>query len=42
MYTDFQEFSDMSDAKITEYEPAKIEPKWQKYWLDNKTFKVYY
>ncbi|MCM8528881.1 MAG: leucine--tRNA ligase [Lentisphaeraceae bacterium] len=30
----------MSDAKITEYNPAEIEPKWQKYWLDNKTFKV--
>ena len=30
----------MSDAKITEYDPAQIEPKWQKYWLDNKTFKV--
>ncbi|MCM8541165.1 MAG: leucine--tRNA ligase [Lentisphaeraceae bacterium] len=30
----------MSDTNIKEYEPAKIEPKWQKYWLDNKTFKV--
>ena len=30
----------MSDSNISEYDPAKIEPKWQKYWLDNKTFKV--
>ncbi|MCL4137714.1 UNVERIFIED_CONTAM: hypothetical protein GTU68_005706 [Idotea baltica] len=22
------------------YQPAQIEPKWQKFWLDNKTFKV--
>jgi leucyl-tRNA synthetase len=22
------------------YNPKKIEPKWQKYWLENKTFKV--
>ena len=27
----------MSNA---EYTPASIEPKWQKYWLENKTFKV--
>ena len=30
----------MSDTKITEYNPAEIEPKWQKFWLENKTFKV--
>ena len=30
----------MSDSNITEYNPAEIEPKWQKFWLDNKTFKV--
>ena len=29
----------MSD-KITEYDHKKIEPKWQKYWLENKTFKA--
>ncbi|NQZ58526.1 MAG: class I tRNA ligase family protein, partial [Lentisphaeraceae bacterium] len=23
-----------------EYQPQGIEPKWQKYWLENKTFKV--
>ena len=22
------------------YDPSKIEPKWQKYWLENKTFKA--
>ena len=22
------------------YDPSKIEPKWQKYWKDNKTFKA--
>ena len=22
------------------YDPSKIEPKWQKYWEDNKTFKA--
>jgi len=26
--------------KISKYEPATIEPKWQSYWLSNKTFKV--
>ena len=35
-----QDLIDMSDAKITEYNPAEIEPKWQKFWLENKTFKV--
>ena len=24
------------------YDPSKIEPKWQKYWLENKTFKAEY
>ena len=24
------------------YDPSKIEPKWQKYWLENKTFKSQY
>ena len=27
----------MSNA---EYSPQNIEPKWQKYWLENKTFKA--
>ncbi len=22
------------------YDPSKIEPKWQQYWLENKTFKA--
>jgi leucyl-tRNA synthetase len=30
----------MSDSNITEYNPAQIEPKWQDFWLENKTFKV--
>ena len=30
----------MSDSNIREYNPAEIEPKWQKFWLENKTFKV--
>ena len=25
---------------LCKYQPAKIEPKWQKYWLENKTFKA--
>src|SRR5258708_799114 len=24
---------------MKKYNPSEIEPKWQKYWLDNKTFK---
>ncbi len=31
----------MSDEYISkQYEPAKIEPKWQRYWSENKTFKA--
>lgn len=30
---------DSSSAKET-YKPARIEPKWQEYWSNNKTFKV--
>ena len=30
----------MSDAMMPEYNPAEIEPKWQKVWEDNKLFKV--
>ncbi len=31
----------MSDEnKTKQYEPAQIEPKWQEYWLKNKTFKA--
>lgn len=26
--------------KSASYSPAEIEPKWQKYWLENKTFKA--
>lgn len=25
---------------MSEYNPSQIEPKWQSYWLDNKTFKT--
>ncbi|MDI6402357.1 leucine--tRNA ligase [Balneolaceae bacterium ANBcel3] len=25
---------------MSEYNPAKIEPRWQKYWLENKTFRT--
>ena len=27
-------------TKITEYDHKKIESKWQKYWLENKTFRA--
>ncbi len=30
----------MSDAMMPEYNPAEIEPKWQKVWEDDKLFKV--
>src|SRR5262245_13657363 len=27
-------------SRAGRYEPARIEPKWQKYWLENSTFRV--
>ena len=30
----------VSGAEMPTYFPAKIEPKWQKYWLENKTFRA--
>ena len=31
----------MSDDFVCkQYEPSKIEPKWQNYWAEHKTFKA--
>ena len=30
----------MPDNERKPYNPAEIEPKWQKYWAENETFKT--
>jgi leucyl-tRNA synthetase len=30
----------MNGGCVADYDPGAIEPKWQKYWADNKTFKT--